>query len=147
MLNLLMSPIILISFTTQDIPYSKQVEGDIFDVPVYPIMHPETTWLHDISSNSTYHTSCHDVELFYSQESSLAHEYLGSVANGNKIDHPTQLISMEITDGEDLPPPVEECGCMSERGLVEDSGYEDQLPIQETGHSDTQEMVTGKNSS
>ena len=54
---------------------------------------------------------------------------------------------MEITDREDLPSPVEECGCMSVRELVEDSAYEDQLPIQETGHSDTQEMVTGKNSS
>ena len=58
-----------------------------------------------------------------------------------------QFISMGMTDKEDLPPPVEECGCMNESGLVEDSGYEDQLPIQETGHSDTQEMVTGKNSS
>ena len=123
------------------------MEEDIYDVPVYPIMHPETTWLHDISSNSAYHTSCHGNELFYSQESLLAYEYLGMVANGNKIGYPNQFISMEITDGEDLPPPVEECGCMNERGLVEDSGYEDQLPIQETGHTDTQEMVTGKNSS
>ena len=141
--NLLTS---LPTFTTQDLPCSKQVEEDIYDVPVYPIMQPETTWLHDISSNSTYHTSYHDNGLFYSQESSLAHEYLGSVANGNQTGYPNQF-SMEITDGEDLPPPVEECGCMNERGLVEDSGYEDQLPIQETGHSDTQEMVTGKNSS
>ena len=52
-----------------------------------------------------------------------------------------------VTDREDLPPPVEECGCMSERRSVEDSGYEYQFPIQETGHSDTWEMVTGKNSS
>ena len=123
------------------------MEEDICDVPVYLIMHPETTWLHDISSNSTYHTSCHDNRLFYSQESSLAHEYLGMIANGNKIDYPTQFISMEIPEGEDLPPPIEECGCMNESGLVEDSGYKDQLPIQETGYSDTQEMVTGKNSS
>ena len=143
MLNLLMSLIIL-PFTTQDIPYSEQVE-DILDVPVYPII--QTTWVHNISSNSTHHTSCHDNGLFYSQESSLAHEYLGSVANGNQTGYPNQFISIEITDGEDLPPPVEECGCMNERRLVEDSGYEDQLPIQETGHSDTQEMVTGKNSS
>ena len=57
-----------------------------------------------------------------------------------------QFITKEIPEGEDLPPPVEECGCMNERGLVEDSGYEDQLPVQETGHSDTQEMVIGKNS-
>ena len=110
-------------------------------------MHPETTWVHDISSNSTYHTSCHDNELFYSQESSLAREYLETVANGKQTDYPNQFISMEITDGEDIPPPVEECGCMNESGLVEDSGYEDQLPIQETGHSNTQEMVTGKKSS
>ena len=116
-------------------------------MPVYPIMHPETTWLHDISSNSTYHTSCHDNELFYSQESSLAYEYLGTVANGNKIGYPNQFNSMEIPEGEDLPPPLEECGCMNESGLAEDSGYEDQLPIQETGHSNTQEMVTRKNSS
>ena len=95
----------------------------------------------------TYHTGCHDSELFYSQESLLAYEYLGRVSNGNQIDYPNQFISMEITDGEDLPSPVEECGCMNERGLVKDSGYEDQLPIQETGHFDTQEMVTGKNSS
>ena len=141
-----MSPFIL-PFTTQDIPYSKQVEEDILDVPVYLIIHLETTWVHDISSNSTYHTSCHDNGLFYSQESSLAHEYLTTVANSNRIDYSNQFISMEITDVEDLPSPVEECGCMSERGLVEGSGYEDQLPIQETGHSDTQEMVTGKNSS
>ena len=113
------------------------------DVPVYLIMHPETTWVHDISSNSTYHTSCHDNELVYSQESSLAHKYLTTVANSNRIGYSNQFVSMEITDGEDLPSPVEEC----EGGLVEGSGYEDQLPIQETGHSDTQEMVTGKNSS
>ena len=144
MLDLLMSPIIL-PFTTQDIPYSIQVEEDILDVPVYPIMHPETIWVHDISSNSTYHTSCHDNGLFYSQKS--AHEYLATVANSNKIHYSNQFISMEILDGEDLPSHVEECGCMSESGLVEGSGYEDQLPIQETGHSDTQEMVTGKNSS
>ena len=125
------------------------MEEDIYDVTVYPIMHPETTWLHDITSNITYHTSCHayDNGLLYSHKSSLAYEYLGTVANGNKIDNQTQFITMEIPDGEDLPPPVEECGCMNERGLVEDSGYEDQLPIQETGHSDTQKMVTGKNSS
>ena len=142
MLDLLISPFIL-PFTTQDIPYSIQVEEDTLDVPVYPIMHPETTWVHDISSNSTYHTSCHDNGLFYSQESSLAHEYLTTVANSNRIGYSNQFVSMEITDGEDLPSPVEEC----ERRLVEGSGYEDQLPIQETGHLDTQEMVTGKISS
>ena len=146
MLNLLMSPFIL-PFTTQDIPYSKQVEEDILDMLVYPIMHPETTWVQDISSNSTYPTSCHDNGLFYSQESSLAHEYLATVTNSNQIDYANQFVSMEITDGEDLPSPVEECGCMSERRVVEDSGYVDQLPIQEIGHSYTQEMVTGKNSS
>ena len=116
-------------------------------MPVYRIMHPEKHGFVTLpQTKCTYHTSCHDNELFYSQESSLAQEYLETVANGNKIDYPNQFISMEITDGEDLPPLVEECGCMNERGLVEDSGYEDQLPIQETGHSDTQEMVTGKNS-
>ena len=146
MLDLLISPFIL-PFTTQDIPYSIQVEEDTLDVPVYPIMHPETTWVHDISSNSTYHISCHDNGLFYSQESSLAHEYLATVANGNRIGYSNQFVSMEITDREDFPSPVEECGCMSERRVVEGSGYEDQLSIQETGHSNTQEMVTGKNSS
>ena len=76
----------------------------------------------------TYYTSCHDNGLFYSQESSLAYEYQGTVANGNKIDYPNQFISMEITDGEDLL----RSGCMNERGQVEDSGYEDQLPIYKT---------------
>ena len=109
-------------------------------------MYPETTWLHDISLNSTNHTSCHDNGLFYTQESSLADEYLETVDNGDKVGYPNQFISM-VTDGEDIPSPVEEGGCMNERGLVEDSGYEDQLPIQDTDHSDTQEMVTGKNSS
>ena len=75
----------------------------------------------------------------YCWEPSAVANFQPTVANGWH----DQFISMEITDEEDLPSPVEEC----ERGLVEASGYEDQLPIQETGHSDTQEMVTGKNSS
>ena len=113
-------------------------------MPVYPIMHPKKHGFVTLpQTQCTHHTSCHDDELVYWQESSLAHEYLATVANGKQFGCPNQFVSMEITDGEDLPPPVEEC----ERGLVEDSGYEDQLPIQETGHSDTQEMVTGKNSS
>ena len=115
---------------------------------VYPIMHPKKHGFVTLpETQCTHHTSCHDNGLVYWQESSLANKYLATVANGKQFGHPNQFISMEITDVEDLPSPVEECGCMSERGLVEDSGYEDQLPIQETGHSDTQEMVTGKISS
>ena len=115
---------------------------------VYPIMNPKKHGFVTLPrAHCTHHTSYHDDELVYWQESSLAHKYLVTVADGNRIDYSNQLISMEITDVEDFPSPVEECGCMSERGPVEGSGYEDQLPIQETGHSDTQEMVTGKNSS
>ena len=73
--------------------------------------------------------------------------YLLAVADYDQNSHLTHFTNMEVEGKMNLPPPVEECGCMNERGLVEDSGYEDQLPIQETGHSNTQEMVTGKNSS
>ena len=116
-------------------------------MPVYLIIHPEKHGFVTLTQTQcTYPISCHDNGLFYSQES-LANEYLATVANNKQTGYPNQFISMEIPDGEDLPPPVEECGCINESGLVKDSGYEDQLTIQETGHSDTQEMVTVKKSS
>ena len=96
----------------------------------------------DYTNNVSYYDN-NTQGLTYCWEPSAVANIQPTVANGWH----DLFNSMEITDGEDLPPPVEECGCMNERGLVEDSGYEDQLPIQETGHSNTQEMVIGKNSS
>ena len=94
----------------------------------------------DYTNNVSYYDNNTQGSTYWWEPSAVAN-LQPTVANGWH----DQFNSMEITDGEDLPPSVEECGCMNERGLVEDSGYEDQLPMQETGHSDTQEMVTGKN--
>ena len=94
----------------------------------------------DYTNSVSYYNDNNTQGLTYCWEPSAVANLQPTVANGWH----DQFISMEILEGEDIPPPVEECGCMS--GLVEDSEYEDQLPIQETGHSNTQEMVTGKNS-